>query len=280
MSLRIWHQSFTVLQDIPGYSEALARRIKQVVRPDTEVVLHGQIPGTYSDDYPGSDIEYNFLFWLHGLQWIAAAREAQAQGYDAIVLATVPSPMIVQMRSLIDIPAVGYGDGAMNLAGLYGRRAGLMLFDTTRSESWPDTIHQWGLTERFCGVFESGVSFRDVLSGYTSPQKRDEVVGRIVASAERFVREKQVDVIVAGQMPMNLLLAEAGVTQIGGATVMDGIATCFKLAETMVDLQKVSGMKASRRGYYHAQPDPRRIDEALKFYGLQDLGKRIPEEKI
>ena len=56
--MRIWHQSFTVLQDLPAYVQVLKERIAAVVRPDTEVVLHGQIPGTYSSDYPGTDLAY------------------------------------------------------------------------------------------------------------------------------------------------------------------------------------------------------------------------------
>ncbi len=40
MGLRIWHQSFTVLEDLPAYVDALRERIDQVVRPGTEVVLH------------------------------------------------------------------------------------------------------------------------------------------------------------------------------------------------------------------------------------------------
>lgn len=278
--MRIWHQSFTVLDDIPGYSEALSARIREVVRPDTEVVLHGQIPGTFSSDYPGSDIEYGTLFWMHGLQWLASAREAQAQGFDAMVLATIPSPMITEIRTLIDIPAVGYGDGAMNLAGLYGRRAGMLLFDTKRGESWDEVVHQWGLTQRFAGIAEVGVSFRDVLGAHADPSRRDEVVGRIVDSATRFVRENRVDVLLAGQMPMNLLLVQAGVSEIAGATVVDGIAASFKLAELMVDLQRVSGMKASRRGYYHAAPPSGRVDQVMAFYGLDGLGGRFPERPL
>ncbi len=41
--MRIWHQSFTVLQDLPAYADALKLRIGEVVRPDTEVVLHGGV---------------------------------------------------------------------------------------------------------------------------------------------------------------------------------------------------------------------------------------------
>jgi hypothetical protein len=55
MALRIWHQSFTVLGDLPAYVDALKTRIAEVVTPGTEVVLHGQVPGTYTSEYPGTN---------------------------------------------------------------------------------------------------------------------------------------------------------------------------------------------------------------------------------
>lgn len=68
MTIRIWHQSFTVLQDLPAYVDALKERIQDVVSEGTEVVLHGQVPGTYPSDYPGTDLAYGFLYWIHGVQ--------------------------------------------------------------------------------------------------------------------------------------------------------------------------------------------------------------------
>src|SRR5450631_1407487 len=102
MGLRIWHQSFTTLADVPLYRDGLAGRIAAVVRADTEVALHGQMPGTYSSDYPGTDLGYSALFWMHGLQWIAAAREAERQGYDAFALATMSNPLIREIRTIVD----------------------------------------------------------------------------------------------------------------------------------------------------------------------------------
>lgn len=60
MAIRIWHQSFTVLSDLPAYEEAM--HLARVQRPDTEVVFHGQLPGTYPADYPGDDIAYSYLY--------------------------------------------------------------------------------------------------------------------------------------------------------------------------------------------------------------------------
>ena len=274
--MRIWHQSFTVLQDLPAYVGVLKTHIAAVVRPDTEVVLHGQIPGTYPSNYPGTDLSFGVLYGLHGLQWLAAAREAQKQGFDAMVLASIAGPMAREIRTVVDIPVVGYGEAAFNLAGLYGRRAGMLFFIKERLDFWPEQIKAWGLGERFAGIEHAGVTFQDVLAAHMEPAKRDAVVARIVAQGEKLVRETGADVIVPGELPLNLLLAAADVREIAGATVIDGIATSFKFAELLVDLRRVSGMKPSRRGWFHAAPERERYEQVLAFYGLQDLGARIP----
>ena len=46
----------------------------------------------------------------------------------------------------------------------------------------------------------------------------------------------------------------------------------------MVDLQRISGMQPSKRGYFHDRPDPNRVDQVLEFYGLENLGSRIRED--
>ena len=53
MSMKIWHQSFTTLARVPEYNEKLRAHIKKVVRPDTEVVVHGTHAGTH-DHRPGA----------------------------------------------------------------------------------------------------------------------------------------------------------------------------------------------------------------------------------
>jgi allantoin racemase len=274
--MRIWHQSFTVLQDLPAYVDVLKERIAAVVRPDTEVVLHGQVPGTYPSNYPGTDLSFGVLYWLHGLQWLAAAREAQKQGFDAMVLASIAGPMAREIRTVVDIPVVGYGEAAFNLAGLYGRRAGMLFFIKERLDFWPDQLKAWGLGERFAGIEHAGVSFQDVLAAHTDASKRDGVVTRIIEQGEKLVRETGADVIVPGELPLNLLLTGAGVREIAGATVIDGIATSFKFAEMLVDLRQLSGMKPSRHGWFHAAPDEKRYEQVLEFYGVHDLGSRIP----
>lgn len=273
--MRIWHQSMTVLGDLPAYADALRARIRRVTRPETEVVLHGFIPGTFKANYPGPDIATSYLYWLHGNQWIAAALEAERQGYDAMVLASLPGPMLREIRTLVDIPVVGYGDTAFRLAGLYGRRFGMVFFNTEREEFWPEYIRALGLSEAFAGIRAAGVSFQEVAAAHGDPALRPGVIARVTESVERMVRELNADVVIPGEMPLNILLADSGVSAIGGATVIDGIGLTFKTAEMMVDLRQSSGMMQSRRGWFHGAPDRARVQEALAFYGLDGLGARI-----
>jgi len=51
MTIRIWHQSFTVLSDLGAYDQALRAHFRNVARPDTEIHLHGMQPGTYRSNY-------------------------------------------------------------------------------------------------------------------------------------------------------------------------------------------------------------------------------------
>jgi hypothetical protein len=99
MAMRIWHQSFTVLSDLAAYDDALKAHFRRVARPDTEIVMHGMRPGTYRSNYPGDDIKHVGLQYLHGLQFLAAAVEADREGFDAFALSTLPEPGLREIRA-------------------------------------------------------------------------------------------------------------------------------------------------------------------------------------
>ena len=279
MGMRIWHQSMAVLRDVPEYTEALRKRLPTIVRPDTEVVMHGLAVGTMDNaNYPKEDLSSAYLMMVHGNQWIAAGLDAQAQGFDAMVLATLGNPMLREIRSLIDIPAVGFGDVSFRMASMYGHRFGLMFFNTVREGFWRDNIRSMGLAESFSGIMHAGVSFQDVVGAHADEKLRADVIKRVKASGERMVKEMGVNVIVPGEMPLNLLLANEKVSSIAGATVVDGLALSFKMAELMVDLKRTTGMMASRSGWGHAQPDMGRVEQVQAFYGLDKLRGRLASE--
>lgn len=263
MSIRIWHQSFTVLSDLGAYDAALKAHFKRVARPDTEVVMHGMRPGTYPSNYPGTDIRYAAVQHLHSLQFIEAGVTAEREGFDAYAISTLPDPALREIRSLLRIPVVGYGESAMLTSCLLGSRFAVMVFISELTDLIADNVRRYGLAERFAGVSDVGFRFADVLQGFGEPApliERFRVAARqrIAAGAE---------VIIPGEAPLCVLLASQGVSEVDGVPVLDSLSCWVKHAEMLVDLKRQSGVERCQRGYFNAPPPPERVDQLLQFYG-------------
>ena len=265
--MKIWHQSFTVLEDLPAYRDAIAMHIRKIVRPDTQVELHGQLPGTYPSNYPGTDLGFAALGTLHSLQWILRAVEAERTGFDAYAMATIPNPLIREIRTIVDIPVVGYGEASYHVASMLGRRFGVLVFIDRMAPLLEDHIAGHGLATRCIGVRPSGLTFQQVLAGYTTPGP---VIARFQESARELIRAGA-DVIIPGEVPLNLLLAINGVRQVDGVAVLDSLAVTMKLAEAFADLHKSIGFSQTRHGFFGERPAAGRLDEVLGFYGLDRL---------
>jgi Asp/Glu/hydantoin racemase len=262
--MKIWHQSFTELDVLPAYREAMERHIRKVVLPDTEVVMHGVRPGTYPSNYPGTDISYAALFAVHGTQWITQALKAQDEGFDAYAMCTLPNPYIREIRTLIDMPVVGYGEASFHMACQLGHRFGLMVFIDRMVPLYKEQIGIYGLSSRCAGVGPVGFSFHDVLKAWNAPAP---LIARFEQSARALIAQGA-DVIVPGEMPLNILLATHGVTRVDGAPILDGIAVTLKMTEMQVQLRRSVGLGQSRQGWMNDQPDRQRVDQVLAFYGL------------
>jgi Asp/Glu/hydantoin racemase len=265
--MKIWHQSFTVLEDLGAYHDALKRHFAKVARPDTRIDLHGMQPGTYRSNYPGSDIRHVAFQYVHALQFMAAAVRAQQEGYDVFALSTLPEPALREIRALVDIPVVGYGESAMLTACMLGRKFGVLLFIEDMNELIAENARSHGLQARFAGAAPVGFTFNDVLKGFDDPT---ELIERFRVAARELIAQGA-DVIIPGEAPLNVLLAQNDVTEVDGVPVLDSLAAWIKQAETLGDLYRVCGIKTCRKGYYHKLPEPGRINEVFSFYGLDRL---------
>ncbi|MES2262560.1 MAG: aspartate/glutamate racemase family protein [Pseudomonadota bacterium] len=272
MSMRIWHQSFTVLSELGAYNDALQRHFKKVARPDTEIVMHGMHPGTYTSNYPGHDIKYASLQYLHGLQFMAAAVQAERGGADAFALSTLPEPALREIRGLVDIPVVGYGESAMLTACMLGRKFGVLVFIDELADLVADNVARHGLRERFAAVKHVGFRFNDVLAAFDNPGP---LIDTFRAAARGLIA-LGADVIVPGEAPLNVLLARNGISEVDGVPVLDSLAAWIKHAESLVDMRRLCGTRPCRNGYFGAHPPGARIDEIFAFYGLSERMRHDP----
>ncbi|GAC1339157.1 MAG: aspartate/glutamate racemase family protein [Acetobacteraceae bacterium] len=269
MAMRIWHQSFTVLEKLPAYANGMAQHFSKVARADTEVVLHGMHADTYRTVYPGNDIQHSYFQTLHSQQFVLAAIEAEQQGYDAFAVMTLPEPSIEDIRAIVDIPVVGYGESAMMTSILVGRRCGVLMFIREMTPMIERNVHRLGLGDRFAGAHDVGFTFNDVLAAY---DHADDLLLRFREAARRLIAQGA-DAIVPGEAPLCLLLARHGVVEVDGVPVIDALAATIKTAELSVDLRRSTGLAPAKLGYYTSRPPRERVLELLDFYGLRGLGQ-------
>ncbi len=261
--MKIWHQSFTVLSDLGAYDDALRAHFKRVARPDTEIVMHGMRPGTYQTNYPGIDIRHAAIQHLHAAQFIQAGLQAEDDGFDAYAISTLPDPALREIRSLLKIPVVGYGESAMLSSCLLGAKFGVVVFISELTDLIAENARRYGLSERFAGVRDVGFRFDDVLKGFSQPAP---LIERFRESARAQIA-RGAEVIIPGEAPLCVLLASQGVSAVDGVPVLDSLSCWVKHAEMLVDLKRQSGVERCQRGYYNEPPPRERVRELLNFYG-------------
>ena len=267
MGMRIWHQSFTVLGQLPPYAAALAAHFRKVARPDTEVVMHGMHDKTYQTNYPGTDIRHAYMQYLHGQQFVLGGVLAEEQGFDAYAIMTIPEPALRETRSLIDIPVVAYGESSYLASMMLGQKVGVLLFIDEMAPIIRENAERVIPAQRFAGARPVGFTFNDVLKAFDEPAP---LIEKFKASARALIADGA-DVIVPGEAPLCVLLAKNGVSRVDDVPIVDALGATIKMAEAMVDLRCSSGLAPSRRGYFMDKPPRARVKELLEFYGIARL---------
>jgi allantoin racemase len=260
--MRIWHQSFTVLDDVPHYRDALARHLSSQAGPDTTIDLHGMRAGTYPSDYPGTHIGHVYLAGLHKEQFVGAALRAQDEGYDAFLIATIPDTAYEEVRSLVDIPVVAFGQTSVLMASMLGDRVGIVNFIAELEPQLRRNLRNYRLDQLVGPIVQVEAGFTDVMAAYAEPAP---LLAAFEAAARRAI-DAGANVIVPGEGPLNVFLADQGVSSVDEVPVLDSLGTCVRVAE----LRAAVGQRPSRRGFHHSQPERGLVDAARAFYGLVD----------
>jgi Asp/Glu/hydantoin racemase len=257
--MRIWHQSMTVLEDLPDYAARMAAHIRTVVRPGTEVVLHGLLPGTYPANYPGSDIGHAALFALHSLQFPLQALNAEKAGFDAFAACTLVDPLLREARDMVRIPVVAAGETCFRAAAADGRRFGMLIFIDRMVQHYQEQVRDLGLSDLCVGIEPVGFGFKDVVNSFDDPGR----VKDLFAVAARRMIAKGAHAIIPGEIPMNVLLTTSGMREVDGVPLLDSLALTLQAAEAAVD------SPAPRPGGWVGDKVPReRLLQVLRFYGL------------
>ncbi|MEH7254572.1 aspartate/glutamate racemase family protein [Neobacillus niacini] len=263
--MKIWHQSLTTIDRVPQYRDAIINHVSRIARPDVEVVLHGMTAETYPTHYPGIFITHAYLQNLHREQFIRAALMAEKAGYDAMFIATIPDVGLLEARTLVDIPVVGYGQASFHMASMLGDCIGVVNFLAPLADELRQNAARYGLGGKLGPIVQTDVGFDAILAGFNDPEP---VIDSFIKAAESAISQGA-DVIVPGEGPMNVFLAANGISRIGDVPIVDSFGAGIKMCESLVDLRRVSGVYMTRRGYFNAKPPVEAVERLREMYGLE-----------
>lgn len=254
MGIRIWHQSLTDLTLLPGYSAMLQDHARRICGSETNVDLHGLLPGTYPDGM--APIEMGRYRWGHHLAFVQVVENvmrAQREGYDAVAISCFIDPGLEEARSVVDIPVVSSLETALLVSSAIGRAFGLLTIDEPMARTLRELVDRYGFTNRVAAV--------EAMDPPITEFELDRAFGGSPEFVERFARQARrmiaegCDVIIPAEGVVNTVLVRNGFHALDGTPVLDSYGSLLAFAEMLVQLRRRSGLSIGRRGAYAQPPE-------------------------
>lgn len=186
--------------------------------------------------------------YLHGLSpaeiamantpFINAFRQAEKEGYDAIVPLGFLDLGVDGGKSAVDIPVIGPCEAALHVGALLGDRFGMMVYHPALLPMSRAIVRRYGMERWVAGFRSVGIDLPDLAAHH------DELVEAFVRQARSLIEQDDADLIIPmgiSQCPIHIkpdwLSRELGVP------VVEGIGAPIRLAAQMAHL----GLRPSRK---------------------------------
>jgi allantoin racemase len=163
--------------------------------------------------------------------FLDAFREAEKQGYDAVVPLGTLDLGVDAGRCVVDIPVVGPSESMLHIASMLGRRFGIIMYDDFVLPLGYRMVERVHMLDKVVGWRTCGFELPDIIAN------RDKVVATFVDKARELVKLGADVILPMGitQCPVHIkpdwLMQELGVP------VVEGIGAPIRLAAMLVSLK-------------------------------------------
>ena len=168
--------------------------------------------------------------------FIESFKQAERDGYDAVVPLGTLDLGVDGGKSAVNIPVVGPTEAALHVAAIVGDKFGLIIYHDRQLPFMRAIVRRYGMEDRVAGFGVSGFDLPDLAA------HRDEVVANFIAEAQRLIGLGAEVIIPMGisQCPVHIkpdwLQKELGVP------VVEAIGAPIRMAALLVGL----GLSQSR----------------------------------
>lgn len=195
------------------------RMLAAIARPDTVISM---------DCLTDSRVEIDSALdvVLAGAEIVKRAKQAEKDGYDAVVLYCLSDPAIVACREVVRIPVIGAGQASMLVACMLGYRFSILTTSFQRIPEKEESV-------RYSGVDPSRLaSVRSIAIPGGDPRKDIPTTVRLLAEAGRECLNKdRAHVLVLGCLSFAGMGQE--LSELTGAPVVDPAFAAINMAELL-----------------------------------------------
>ncbi len=163
--------------------------------------------------------------------FIEAFRQAEREGYDAVVPLGTLDLGVDGGKSAVDIPVIGPTEAMLHIGALLGDRLGIIVYHRKLMPFTRAIVRRYGMEPWVVGFRETGFDLPDLAANH------DAAVESFVAQARSLIEKDGAEVILPmgiSQCPVHMkpdwLMRELGVP------VVEGIGAPIRLAATLVSL--------------------------------------------
>lgn len=245
-----------------AYGQLLRSLITSSCAAGTTVEIKGLSPHRAVAD------QYRYLEFLDASEVIENGLKAESEGYDAFLIGNIFQPGLHELRELLNIPVLGLAESTIQMACLMGPTFSIINVNPKFNRRIFEGIRLQGLDGRMVsvemmtverpGVFDLALSDADV---------RTTIVDQFVLVARRAL-EKGAEVLIPGGGSLMAVLNQAGLFQVDGAPVLNGITALVKTGEMAVNMRALTGVFTSKRLTY-APPSGKLLADVRAAYGDQ-----------
>jgi allantoin racemase len=219
--------------------------LNRIKRQDTELFVTNPDSGPHV-------IETDYDELLSAAPTLRLVKQANREGYDAVILACFSDPALVAAREISDILILGIEEVSLHIAAMLGARFTVLTTRKQRIAHKVEEVHRYRMDSMLASVraLELTVVETDVEPARTKQ--------RILQVSREAAEQDGAEVIILGCAGM-VGYAEEAARDLG-LVVIDPSSVALKICEGMVE----AGLKHSKRSFYSPPPD--------KDYRGLDLG--------
>lgn len=250
--MRIWHQSAVELDSLPQYAASLSRRYASVAASDTEVVLHGVPSGTYGSSSPAQALAHPAERQRIATLVLEQVRQAERQGFDAVMIASFAEPALREARASLGIPVTSMAESSYLAGCSVGCQVGVVTISQSGARMLQEGIVRHRLESRVSPVLslDPEADEFDLQRAFSQPDK----VRSAFESCCRKAIAAGADALIPGEGVLNELAVHLGIREVDAVAVLDAVAITAMHTEMLVRAYRGAGLRTGRRWGAAANP--------------------------